>query len=85
MNKFLVPKFEPGNDKKIEVEAIQDSAVYVKEADRYLPGLYYLIVWKSYSEEENTWEPFLAAMHLKKMVKPFTKTIRRSQQQHQYP
>ena len=43
MNEFLVPKFEPGNNKEYEVKAIQDSAVYTKEADGHLPGLYYLI------------------------------------------
>lgn len=43
MSKFLVPKFEAGNNKKYEVEAIQDSAVYTKKASKYLPELYYLI------------------------------------------
>ena len=27
-----------------EVEAIQDNAVYAKETDEYLPGLYYLVI-----------------------------------------
>ena len=44
MNKFSVPEFEPGDDKEYEVEAIRDSAVYAKEADGHLPGLYYLVV-----------------------------------------
>ena len=44
MNKFAeVPELELSDDKKYEVEAIQDSAVYTKEANRYLPGLYYLV------------------------------------------
>ena len=43
MNEFSTLEFEPGNDKEYEVEAIQDSAVYAKEADGYLPGLYYLV------------------------------------------
>ena len=38
-----VPEFEPGDDKEYEVEAIQDNAVYAKEADGHLPGLYYLV------------------------------------------
>ena len=59
-----MPKFKPGNDKKYKVEAIRDSEVYAKEADKYLPGLYYLVAWKGYPEEESTWEPFLAIMHL---------------------
>ena len=70
---FLVPEFEPGDDKEYEVEAIRDSAVYAKEADGHLPGLYYLVAWKGYPEEENTWEPSLAVMHLRKMVSTFHK------------
>ena len=42
------------NDKEYKIEVIQDSAVYVKEVDRYLLGLYYLVSWKRYPEEENT-------------------------------
>ena len=53
--KFSVPEFESGDDdKKYELEAIRDSAVYAKEANRHLPGLYYLVVWKGYLKEENT-------------------------------
>ena len=41
---FLVPEFEPGNDKEYKVEAIWDSAVHAKEAESgHLPGLYYLV------------------------------------------
>ena len=68
-----MPKFEPGDDKEYEVEAIRDSAVYAKEANGHLPGLYYLVVWKGYPKEENTWESFLAVMHLWKMVSSFHK------------
>ena len=50
---FSVPEFEPSNNKKYEVKAIQDSAVYAKEVDGYLPELYYLVAWKDYPEEEN--------------------------------
>ena len=39
-----MPEFEPGNnDKEYMVEAIQDNAVYAKEADGYLSRLYYLV------------------------------------------
>ena len=52
---FSMPEFElDDNDKEYKVEAIQDSAVYVKEANGHLPGLYYLITWKGYSEKKNT-------------------------------
>ena len=37
-------EFETDNNKKYEVEAIQDSAIYAKEADQYLLKLYYLVV-----------------------------------------
>ena len=37
------PKFDAGNNKKYEVEAIIDSAVYAKKVKGHLPGLYYLI------------------------------------------
>lgn len=35
--------FEAGNNKKYEVEDIQNSAVYTKEASRHLLELYYLV------------------------------------------
>ena len=40
---FSVPEFEPGHNKEYKVEAIRDNAVYAKEADGHLPGLYYLV------------------------------------------
>ena len=52
---FSVSEFEPGDDKKYEVEAICHSAVYARESESgHLPGLYYLVSWKGYPEEENT-------------------------------
>ena len=48
------PKLYAGDNKEYEVEAIIDSAVYAKEADRDLPSLYYLVSWKDYPEKENT-------------------------------
>ena len=73
MNEFSAPEFEPGDDKEYEVGAIRDSAVYTKKADRHLLGLYYLVAWKSYPKEENTWKPSSTIMHLRKMVNTFHK------------
>ena len=42
MNKFVVPKFEPDDNKGYKMEPIQDNAFYAKEANRHLLGLYYL-------------------------------------------
>ena len=54
-------EFEAGNDEAYEIEKIRDSAVYTIESEAgHLPELYYLINWKRYLEEENTWEQTLA-------------------------
>ena len=51
-----VEELVAGNDSgEYEVEAIQNSAVYTKESKLgHLLGLYYLVSWKRYPEEENT-------------------------------
>ena len=57
-----------------KVEAIQDSAVYAKESESsHLLGLYYLVSWKGYSEEENIWEPDSAFQQLRKLISLFHK------------
>ena len=68
-----MPEFEPGDNMEYEIKAIQDSAIYAKEVDGHFSGLYYLVAWKDYPEEENTWESSLAVMHLRKMVSTFHK------------
>ena len=69
-----MPEFEPGNDKEYEVEAIWDSAVYARESESgHLPGLYYLVPWKGYPKEENTWEPTSTVQHLRKLISLFHK------------
>ena len=50
-------EFEVGDNKKYEVDGIRDNVVYAKESAGQLSGLYYLVSWKFYPEEENTWEP----------------------------
>ena len=49
-------ELDAGEDSgEYEVEAIRDSAVYARESESgHLPGLYYLVFWKGYPEEENT-------------------------------
>ena len=67
-------EFEAGNNKKYEVNGIWDSAVYAKESTTgQLPRLYYLISWKSYPKEENTWEPVSAIQYLQKLVTAYHK------------
>ena len=54
-----VEELDAGDDsRKYEIEAIRDSGVYAKESESgHLPGLHYLVSWKGYPKEENTWEP----------------------------
>ena len=49
---------EDGKGEEYKVEAIRDSEIYARESESgQFPGLYYLISWKDFPEEENTWEP----------------------------
>ena len=44
-----------GDNKEYEMEGICDSAVYARESKAgYLLGLYYLVSWKGYYEDEST-------------------------------
>ncbi len=65
--------FKAGGNKEYEVKVIINSAVYDQQANNQMSSLYYLILWKGYSEEENTWEPSLAVIHLRKLISTFHK------------
>lgn len=47
-------EFNTRKDEKYEIEAIKDNTVYNKAAKSQSLGLYYLVFFKSYSEDEST-------------------------------
>ncbi len=55
-NVYVLPEpkreFEAGDNKKYKAESIIDNMVYSRVAENQLPGLYYLVLWKNYSEEK---------------------------------
>lgn len=54
-----------GNGEEYKVEVISNSTDYGKESESgHLPGLYYLVSFKNYLEEENTCEPVSDVKHL---------------------
>ena len=68
-------ELDAGNNEggEYKVKAICDSAIYARESTGHLPRLYYLVSWKDYLEEENTWEPASAVQHLRKLINLFHK------------
>lgn len=48
-------KLKVSKNKEYKVEVIKNNTLYINEAaGDQLPGLYYLVSWKDYSEVENT-------------------------------
>ena len=68
-------EFNAGNNReKYKLGAIWDNAVYARESESgYLPSLYYLVSWRGYLEEENTWELASAVHYLRKLISSFYK------------
>ena len=67
-------KFKVGNNEEYEIDGIRNSAVYAKESTiSQLLELYYLVLWKNYLEEENTWEPVLAIPHFQRLTNTYHK------------
>ena len=66
-------EFEAGNNKEYEVDGIWDSAIYAKKSAGQLSGLYYLVLWKDYPEEDNTWEYASVIQHLQRLVTAYHK------------
>ena len=63
MKKNNITKLNAGynNSGKYKVKAIYDSVVFARESKSgHLLRFYYLVFWKDYPEEQNTWEPVLA-------------------------
>lgn len=74
MNKALSQmKFESSYSKEYKFKIIQNSAIYTKKLEDNPLKLYYLVLWKNYSKEENTWEPALAIQHFQKLRSIFHK------------
>lgn len=65
-------KLKKNNSKKYKVKTICDSKVYARESDNSHPqSLYYMILWKNYPKEENTWKSTLAMLHFYKIINTF--------------
>ena len=67
-------EFEAKGNKEYVIKAIIDSAIYSKQANNNkILGLYYLVLWKGYPVEENTWELSLVVIYLQKFINTFYK------------
>lgn len=63
--------FKAGNNKEYKVKAIIDNAVHSVELNNPMSDLYFLVLWKNYSEEESTWKPSLAVIYFRQLLNTF--------------
>ncbi len=75
---LLEPKkdveFEARGNKEYEFKVIIDSAIYGQQVNNnQMPGLYYLVSWKGYLEEENISELLSVVIYLRKLIITFHK------------
>lgn len=56
------------DNKKYEIKVICHSTDYTSESKDHLPGVWYLVLWKSNPKENNTWELALAILNLCKLI-----------------
>ena len=75
VDKNNVAELDAGNKSgKYKIEAIWDSAFYIKELESgYFSRLNYQVFWKDYLEEKNTWKPYLAVQYFRKLINLFYK------------
>ena len=67
-------EFEIRGNKKYELKVIINSAIYGQQANSHqISGFYYLVFWKGYLEEKNTWKPSSIVKHFQKLISIFYK------------
>lgn len=58
-------ELEVGNSMEYEIEELWDNKIYAQKSENnFSAGLYYLVLWKTYSMEKNTSEPLSAIEQL---------------------
>lgn len=60
MDEISLQELNKSNSEEYKIETICNNKVYTNKSKGHLSGLYYLVFWKSYLKEKNTWEPALA-------------------------
>lgn len=66
---------DKSNSKEYEIKTICDNDICTKRSDNnyHLPGIYYLVLWKEYLKEKNTWELALDIQYFWRFVITFHK------------